>query len=114
MQQTEPFATLPSSPSRARRSTRGGFLAHQRNVVLVGETGPGKTHLTIAIACVCIRDGARGRLLTMVALVNRLEAKGRAGRQSQMADYLSRMDLVVLDDLGHLPFTQSAASSCST
>ena len=85
----------------------GEFLAHQRNVVIVGGTGTGKTLLAIVIARACIRDGARGRFFNVVDLVNRLEAEGRAGRQGRMADYLSRMDFVVLDELGHLPFAQS-------
>ena len=83
----------------------GDFLAHQRNVVLVG--GTGKTHLAIAIARACIRGGARGRFFNVVDLVNKLEAEGRAGRQGRMADYLSRMDFIVLDELGYLPFAQS-------
>jgi len=85
----------------------GGFLAHQRNVVLVGGTGTGKTHLAIAIAGACIRDGIRGRFFNVVDLVNRLEAEARTGRQGRMADYLSRMDFIVLDELGYLPFAQS-------
>jgi DNA replication protein DnaC len=85
----------------------GGFLAHERNVVLVGGTGTGKTHLAIAIARACIRNGARGRFFNVVDLVNKLEAEGRAGRQGRMADYLSRMDFIILDELGYLPFAQS-------
>jgi len=85
----------------------GGFLAHERNVVLVGGTGTGKTHLAIAIARACIRNGARGRFFNVVDLVNKLEAEGRAGRQGRMADYLSRMDCIILDELGYLPFAQS-------
>ncbi len=85
----------------------GGFLAHQRNVVLVGGTGTGKTHLAIAIARACIRDGARGRFFNVVDLVNRLEAEARTGRQGRIADYLTRMDFIVLDELGYLPFAQS-------
>ena len=85
----------------------GEFLAHQRNVVLVGGTGTGKTHLAIAIARACIRDGARGRFFNVVDLVNRLEAETRSGRQGRMAEYLCRMDFVVLDELGYLPFAQS-------
>lgn len=65
-----------------------GFLAHQRNVVLVGGTGTGKTHLAIAITRACIRAGARGRFFNVVDLVNKLEAESRAGRQGRMADYL--------------------------
>jgi DNA replication protein DnaC len=85
----------------------GNFLAHQRNVVLVGGTGTGKTHLAIAVARACIRAGARGRFFNVVDLVNKLEAEGRAGRQGRMADYLSRMDFIILDELGYLPFAQS-------
>ena len=85
----------------------GNFLAHQRNCVLVGGTGTGKTHLAIAIARACIRNGARGRFFNVVDLVNKLEAEGRAGRQGRMADYLSRMDFIILDELGYLPFAQS-------
>src|SRR5439155_26700675 len=85
----------------------GAFLAQQRNAVLVGGTGTGKTHLAIAIARSCIRGGARGRFYNVVDLVNRLEAEARAGRQGRIADHLPRLDLVVLDELGYLPFAQS-------
>ncbi len=85
----------------------GGFAAQQRNIVLVGGTGTGKTHLAIAIARSCIRKGLRGRFFTTVDLVNRLEAETRGGRQGRIADYLTRMDFIVLDELGYLPFAQA-------
>ena len=72
------------------RNLAGGFIAQQRNVVLVGGTGTGKTHLAIAIARSFIRAGSRGRFFTTVDLVNQLEAEGRAGRQGRIADYLTR------------------------
>ena len=101
------FADTPINDGLVRELASGGFIADQRNVVLVGGTGTGKTHLAIAIARACIRDGARGRFFNVVDLVNRLEAEGRAGRQGRMADYLSRVDFIVLDELGYLPFAQS-------
>ena len=101
------FDGTPINQTLVRNLAGGEFLAHQRNVVLVGGTGTGKTHLAIAIARACIRDGARGRFFNVVDLVNRLEAETRSGRQGRMADYLCRMDLVVLDELGYLPFAQS-------
>jgi DNA replication protein DnaC len=85
----------------------GDFLAHQRNIVLVGGTGTGKTHLAIAIARALIRNGARGRFFNVVDLVNRLEAEARAGRQGRIADILSHKNFVILDELGYLPFAQS-------
>lgn len=101
------FEGTPINDTLVRDLATGNFLTHQRNVVLVGGTGTGKTHLAIAIARACIRDGARGRFYTVVDLVNRLEAEARAGRQGRLADQLCRVDLVVLDELGYLPFAQS-------
>lgn len=101
------FDGSPVNEALVRDLAGGDFLAHQRNVVFVGGTGTGKTHLAIAIARSCIRDGSRGRFFNVVDLVNKLEAEARAGRQGRMADYLCRMDLIVLDELGYLPFAQS-------
>ena len=101
------FDDTPINETLVRDLASGNFLAHQRNVVLVGGTGTGKTHLAIAMARSLIRGGQRGRFFNVVELVNKLEAEGRAGRQGRMAEYLCRMDFVVLDELGYLPFAQS-------
>jgi len=85
----------------------GSLLEPPRNVILVGGTGTGKSHLAIAIAVNCIRNGARGRFFDVVDLVNRLEAEGRDGRAGKLTEQLCRLDLVVLDELGYLPFPQS-------
>ena len=73
----------------------------------VGGTGTGKTHLAVAIALSCIRLGRRARFYTVIELVNRLEAEARAGKTGRLAEQLTRLDLVVLDELGYLPFAQS-------
>ncbi len=101
------FDGTPINEVLVRDLAGGEFLAHQRNVVLVGGTGTGKTHLAIALARACIRDGTRGRFYNVVDLVNRLEAEARAGRHGRIADHLARLDFVVLDELGYLPFAQS-------
>jgi DNA replication protein DnaC len=101
------FAGTPINESLVRDLITGAFLAEQRNAVLIGGTGTGKSHLAIAIARSCIRGGARGRFYTVVDLVNRLESEARAGRQGRLAAYLTRMDFVVLDELGYLPFAQT-------
>jgi DNA replication protein DnaC len=101
------FAGTPVNQSLIRDLAGGAFLAEQRNAVLVGGTGTGKSHLAIAIARACIRSGARGRFYTVVDLVNRLENEARANRQSRIAEYLTRTDFVVLDELGYLPFAQT-------
>jgi len=101
------FDGAPINETLVRDLAGGNFLAHQRNVVLVGGTGTGKTHIAIAIARACIHAGARGRFFNVVDLVNKLETDGRAGRQGRMADYLTRMDFIILDELGYLPFASA-------
>jgi DNA replication protein DnaC len=101
------FQDTPINESLVRDLAGGGFIAQQRNVVLIGGTGTGKTHLAMAIARSCIRGGSRGRFFNTVDLVNRLEAEGRAGRPGRLADYLTRVDFVILDELGYLPFAQA-------
>jgi len=101
------FGGTPTNETLVRDLASGNFLAHQRNVVLVGGTGTGKTHLAIAMARALIRDGKRGRFFNVIELVNKLEAEGRAGRQGRVAEHLCRMDFIVLDELGYLPFALS-------
>ncbi len=101
------FDAKPINETLVRDLAGGAFLAQQRNLVLIGGTGTGKTHIAVGIARACIRGGARGRFFNVVDLVNKLEAEARAGRQGRLADHLCRMDLVVLDELGYLPFAQA-------
>jgi DNA replication protein DnaC len=101
------FEGTPINDALVKDLAAGGFLAQQRNLVLIGGTGTGKTHLAIAIARTCIRAGARGRFYNVVDLVNRLETEARTGRQGRLADYLTRVDFVILDELGYLPFAQA-------
>jgi DNA replication protein DnaC len=101
------FEGTPINQTLVHDLASGNFIAQQRNAVLVGGTGTGKTHLAIAIARSCIRSGTRGRFYNVVDLVNRLETETRNGRQGRLADHLTRMDFIVLDELGYLPFAQS-------
>ena len=101
------FDGTPINATLVHDLAGGGFLAHERNVVLVGGTGTGKSHLAIALGRACVRAGARVRFYNTVDLVNRLEAEARAGRPARIADHLCRLDLVILDELGYLPFALS-------
>ena len=101
------FAGTPINEALVRDFATGAFLANQRNVVLVGGTGSGKTHLSIAIARSCIRTGARVRFHNTTDLVNRLEMEVLQGRTGKLAEHLSRLDLLILDELGYLPFARA-------
>jgi len=101
------FSGTPINEGLVRDMASGGFLDDKRNAVLVGGTGTGKTHLAVAIARSCIRAGRRARFATVIDLVNRLEDEARAGKAGRLAEQLIRLDLLVLDELGYLPFAQS-------
>jgi DNA replication protein DnaC len=101
------FEGTPINGALIEQLSTGAFLADQRNVVLVGGTGTGKTHLAIGITRSVIRSGKKARFFNVVDLVNRLEGEVKLGRQGRIADRLSRVDLLILDELGYLPFAQS-------
>jgi DNA replication protein DnaC len=101
------FTATPVNETLVRELAGGDFLEQQRNVVLIGGTGTGKSHLAVAIARACIRNGARGRFFNVVDLVNKLDAEARADRQGRTADLLCRLNFLILDELGYLPFAQT-------
>ena len=101
------FTDTPVNEGLVRQLATGAFLAEQHNIVLVGGTGTGKSHLSIALARALIRNGARGRFFNVVDLVNRLETEARSGKQGRLADFITRLDFVIMDELGYLPFAQA-------
>jgi DNA replication protein DnaC len=108
------FEGTPINETLVNDLAGSGFIAQQRNAVLVGGTGTGKTHLAIAIARSCIRSGSRGRFYNVVDLVNRLETETRNGRQGRIADQLTRMDFIILDELGYCHSLNPEGSCSST
>jgi DNA replication protein DnaC len=101
------FEAAEVNETLIRDLAAGDFLDHQRNLVLIGGTGTGKTHLAVSIARACIRNSRRGRFFNVVDLVNKLDAEARAERQGRTADLISRLDFLILDELGYLPFAQT-------
>jgi DNA replication protein DnaC len=101
------FADTPINGELIAQLSTGTFLDSQRNIVLIGGTGTGKTHIAIGIARNIIRAGRKARFFNAVDLVNKLETEVKLGRQGRIADGIARVDLLVLDELGYLPFAQS-------
>lgn len=87
------------------------FTDAAQNAVLVGGTGTGKTHLATAIGVAGIQYyGKRVRFYSTVDLVNTLEREKAAGKQGKLALSLMQRDLVILDELGYLPFSQAGGA----
>ncbi len=100
------FAGTVIDEGLVRELATGAFLDARRNAIFIGGTGTGKTHLCIAVASAVIRAKARGRFYNLVDLVNQLEQEKAAGRSGRLVEKLLRYDLIVIDELGYLPFSQ--------
>ena len=87
------------------------FTEKAENIVLIGGTGTGKTHLATALGIEAIaRHGKRVRFYSTVELVNTLEQEKAAGKTGRLAHQLMHLDLVILDELGYLPFSQAGGA----
>lgn len=85
------------------------FVTEPSNVVLVGGVGTGKTHLAIALALACCQHSHRVRFTTAAELTNQLVEAKAAGRLSRVLERMARFDVVVLDELGYVPFDKQGA-----
>lgn len=90
--------------AQVQQLATGAFMAAAHNLILVGGTGTGKTHVAIALGVAAIHAGKRVRFFNAVDLVNQLEREKAQGRAGALARHLAQMDAVILDELGYLPF----------
>jgi DNA replication protein DnaC len=101
------FADAPVDQGQVRELATGAFLDAKRNAIFIGGTGTGKTHLCIGVASTVIRARGRARFFNQVDLVNQLAQEKAAGHSGRLAEKLLRYDLIVIDELGYLLFSQS-------
>lgn len=102
------FKSSPVNETLIRQLHEGLFLDEWKNVIFVGGTGTGKTHLANAIVDNCIRTRVRGRHYTLVDLANVLEEESREGRRGRLAERLARLGVVFIDELGYMPVSENA------
>ena len=105
------FAEASVDETLVRKLHSGQFTEQAHNVVFIGGPGTGKTHLATAIGVEAIQKyGKRVRFFSTVELVNALEQEKANGKAGQIALRLMYVDLVVLDELGYLPFSQAGGA----
>ena len=94
-----------------RQLHRGDFMDSADNVVLIGGPGTGKSHIATALGVQAVEHHRKKiRFFSTVDLVNALEQEKAANRAGQLAERLLRLDLVILDELGYLPFSPSGGA----
>jgi len=86
-----------------------GYLAKKESIILVGNPGLGKTHIATGLALAACRQGKRVRFFGAASLVNDLSAAQHELRLSKFTAQITKLDLVVLDELGFIPFTKEGA-----
>jgi DNA replication protein DnaC len=101
------FDASPVNEAQIKTLDQGNFIAKAANAILIGGTGTGKTHLAIALARNAIQNDKRCRYFNLVDLVNQLEQEKLLGKAGNLAAHMMKQDLVVLDELGYLPFSKS-------
>jgi DNA replication protein DnaC len=105
------FSSSEINEALVRQLHRCDFIDDANNIVLIGGPGTGKTHIATAIGVQAIEHHRkRVRFFSTVELVNLLEQEKAQGRPGQIANRLAHSDLVILDELGYLPFSASGGA----
>lgn len=104
------WSETPLSQAAVEQLATAAFMESAHNLILVGGTGTGKSHLATAIGVAAIHRSKRVRFFNAVDLVNQLEREKRLGKVGNLAKQLCLVDAVILDELGYLPFPASGGA----
>lgn len=109
------FATFDHDAAAVSRSRiepfrTGQFTREAHDIILVGGTGTGKTHIAIALGTTLIHDGRKVRFFDAVDLINALIVERAAGHAGKIVRQLSAVDCVIIDELGYIPFPKSGGA----
>ncbi len=103
------FAESKIDEVTIRHLYEGDFIKEHKNIVFMGASGTGKTHLSTSIGLNLIREGYKVRFWNLVDLVNELEKEKEQGKTGDIMKKMNFYSLVILDELGYMPFTKNGA-----
>jgi DNA replication protein DnaC len=109
------FSAVPSlNKALVLELSRGGYIEKRENIIFMGSYGTGKTHLAISLGICACRQGKRVRFYTAAELINDLLEAQAQLRLGKLETSLTRYDVIVLDELGFVPFTKEGAEALFT
>jgi DNA replication protein DnaC len=104
------WAETPLLQAQVQQLATAAFMETAHNLILVGGTGTGKSHVATALGVAAVHQGKRVRFYNAVDLVNQLEREKLQGKAGNLARQLVQTDAVILDELGYLPFPASGGA----
>jgi len=103
------FSDTPINSEQVMQLYSCDFVKSSRNIIMIGGSGTGKSHLAIAIASRAIREEYKVRFFNLVDLANQLEREKLDGQAGRLATQMDKIDILVLDELGYLPFSKNGS-----
>ena len=104
------FAAIPHlNKAKVLDLSRGEYIEKRHNVILIGDVGTGKTHVAISLGVCACRQSKRVRFYTAAGLINDMIEAQAENRLSKLLGSLMKQDLIILDEVGFIPFSQSGA-----
>ena len=109
------FAALPSlNRNKVLDLAKGEYIDRHENVALIGSIGTGKTHIAISLGLAACQQGRRVRFYTAAGLINALLEAQETHRLGKLETWLMKQDLIILDEVGFVPFSQHGAQMLFT
>jgi len=104
------FTALPTlNKARVLDLAQGSYLEKRENLILMGNSGTGKTHLATALGLLACQQGRKVRFFTAAGLINLLTEAQAGLRLSHLERSLAQMDLLIIDEIGYVPFSEKGA-----
>jgi DNA replication protein DnaC len=104
------FTAVPSlSKAQVLNLAQGEYIQKKENLILMGNSGTGKTHLAIALGLLACQQGHKSRFFTAAGLINHLVESQAQLKLSQVERALEKVDLVIIDEVGYVPFSEAGA-----
>jgi DNA replication protein DnaC len=100
---------LPLNKAKVLNLAQGEYIRKKENPILMGNSGTGKTHLATALGLIACQQGSRVRFFTAAGLINQLTEAQAGLRLSQIQKALSKLDLLIIDEIGYVPFSERGA-----